>query len=128
MKQISVVGEDQQPFSFKIEAPGWKNPSIDNPFWQHIHDRQSIMSVVGAGDGSCSLVKHDGQGFGWLDLFAVENDFISARLNADAERGDLAIDVDESFFDQELRSAAGSVATTGQILLESFTSHGIDRA
>ena len=82
------------------------------------------MGVVGAGDGARGLVEHDGHVFGGLDLFAVEDDLILPGKDADAQLGDLTIDVNESLFDEEFGAAAGSMATAGQVFLESFTGHG----
>ena len=111
MQKVAVIGKDQHPLGFQIQATGWEDPGIDDPLGQHVHHRQSIMGVVGAGDRARGLVEHDGHVFGGLDLFAVENDLILPGKDADAQLSDLTIDVDETFFDEEFSSSAAWVIT-----------------
>ncbi len=123
MQKVTVIGEDQHPLGFQIQTTGWKDPGIDDPLRQHVHHCQPTMGVMGTGDGARSFVKHDGQVFGWLDLFPMEDDLVLAGDDADTQVRDFTIDVDETFFDEEFSSSAGSVATAGQVFLESFSGH-----
>ena len=123
MQKVTVIGEDQHSLGFQIQTTGRENPGIDDPLWQHVHYCQPTMGVMGTGDGSRSFVKHDGQVFGWLDLFPVEDDLVPAGDDADTQVRNFTIDVDEAFFDKEFGSSAGSVATAGQVFLESFSGH-----
>jgi hypothetical protein len=118
MRDIAIVGQQEQALGVAVKPSDWKNPFADP---NKVHHRPAIALVACGSDVPGRFVEHQIAQWWLANDLVVDPDFIGGGISARAQLGhDLAVDRDAAFGDQCFGGASGGNAASGEYALESF--------
>ncbi len=116
MREVAVIGEDQQPFGVGVEPTNREHPRLGG---HEVGDDRPSLRVGEGGHHAPRLVQQvvDETGSD-CERRAVDLDAIDFDVDSATEDGDVAVDGDSAVGDQLLAGAAAAQAPLREHLLE----------
>lgn len=120
VRELTVVGEEDGPFSVEVESAHWEHAALDG--LQVFGDGGPPLRIVHGRDHADRLVEHVVDvAFGQLDELAVEGDQVRSRFDLRAQLGHGAVvHRDPTLGDELFGSATRGDPRARQILLQAF--------
>ena len=121
VRKVSIVRQEQEPFSVVIQAPYRKQP-LRSVLAKKVHHRAASLRIVGAGYAAFGFVQYEISTFLMaVDRPAVDSDCVDGGVHFRSEfLDDNAVDADAAICDQLFGPAPGSDSSPRNSFLQPF--------